>query len=50
MVMLDGYHRQYGLQSAYLLPVNLYGPFGNRDFTEPRDPGGADREVRHGDR
>lgn len=29
MVMLDGYHRQYGLQSAYLLPVNLYGPFDN---------------------
>ena len=29
MVMLDGYHRQYGLASAYVLPVNLYGPFDN---------------------
>jgi GDP-L-fucose synthase len=31
MVMLDGYHRQYGLRSAYLLPVNLYGPRDNFD-------------------
>ena len=31
MVMLDGYHRQYGLASAYLLPVNLYGPWDNFD-------------------
>lgn len=30
-VMLDGYHRQYGLRSAYVLPVNLYGPFDNFD-------------------
>ena len=29
LVMLDGYARQYGLRSAYLLPVNLYGPFDN---------------------
>ncbi|MSR69372.1 MAG: GDP-L-fucose synthase [Phycisphaerales bacterium] len=29
MVMLDGYHRQYGLKSAYVLPVNLYGPGDN---------------------
>ncbi len=29
MVMLDGYARQYGLKSSYLLPVNLYGPFDN---------------------
>ena len=29
MVMLDGYARQYGLRSAYLLPVNLYGPCDN---------------------
>ncbi len=29
MVMLDGYRRQYGLKSAYLLPVNLYGPHDN---------------------
>lgn len=29
MVMLDGYNRQYGLKSAYVLPVNLYGPFDN---------------------
>ena len=26
LVMLDGYRRQYGLNSAYVLPVNLYGP------------------------
>ena len=31
MVMLDGYQRQYGLRSAYLLPVNLYGPRDNFD-------------------
>ncbi len=31
MVMLDGYRRQYGLRSAYLLPVNLYGPWDNFD-------------------
>lgn len=29
MVMLDGYRRQYGLASAYVLPVNLYGPDDN---------------------
>lgn len=29
MVMLDGYRRQYGMASAFLLPVNLYGPFDN---------------------
>ena len=32
MVMLDGYKRQYGLASAYLLPVNLYGPWDNFDL------------------
>ncbi len=32
MVMLDGYARQYGLQSAYVLPVNLYGPHDNFDL------------------
>ena len=31
MVMLDGYRRQYGLASAYVLPVNLYGPHDNFD-------------------
>ncbi len=30
-VMLDGYRRQYGLASAYVLPVNLYGPWDNFD-------------------
>jgi GDP-L-fucose synthase len=30
-VMLDGYRREYGLQSAVLLPVNLYGPGDNFD-------------------
>ncbi len=29
MVMLDAYHRQYGLRSTYVLPVNLYGPGDN---------------------
>jgi GDP-L-fucose synthase len=33
MVMLDGYRRQYGLPSAYLLPVNLYGPWDNFDLS-----------------
>lgn len=32
MVMLDGYQRQYGLASSYLLPVNLYGPGDNFDL------------------
>ena len=32
MVMLDGYHRQYALASAYVLPVNLYGPGDNFDL------------------
>jgi GDP-L-fucose synthase len=32
LVMLDGYRRQYGLASAYVLPVNLYGPFDNFDL------------------
>lgn len=32
MVMLDGYKRQYGLNSTYLLPVNLYGPWDNFDL------------------
>jgi GDP-L-fucose synthase len=32
MVMLDGYNRQYALRSAYVLPVNLYGPGDNFDL------------------
>ncbi len=32
MVMLDGYRREHGLASAYLLPVNLYGPRDNFDL------------------
>jgi len=31
-VMLDAYHREYGLPSAVLLPVNLYGPGDNFDL------------------
>jgi GDP-L-fucose synthase len=30
-VMLDGYKRQYGLNSAVVVPVNLYGPGDNFD-------------------
>ena len=30
-VMLDGYRRQYGLNSAVVVPVNLYGPGDNFD-------------------
>lgn len=29
--MLDAYHRQHGLRSAYVIPVNLYGPGDNID-------------------
>jgi GDP-L-fucose synthase len=29
LVMLDAYRRQYGLRGAYVLPVNLYGPWDN---------------------
>jgi len=32
LVMLEGYRQQYGLRSAYLLPVNLYGPRDNFDL------------------
>lgn len=32
LVMLDSYHRQYGLNGVYVLPVNLYGPFDNFDL------------------
>jgi GDP-L-fucose synthase len=32
LVMLQGYREQYGLQSAYLMPVNLYGPRDNFDL------------------
>ena len=32
-VMLDGYRREYGLNSAVVVPVNLYGP---RDNFDPR--------------
>ncbi|MBB6430781.1 GDP-L-fucose synthase family protein [Algisphaera agarilytica] len=31
-VMLDGYRREYGLQSCMLIPVNLYGPNDNFDL------------------
>lgn len=31
VVMLDSYQRQYGLQSAVVLPTNLYGPYDNFD-------------------
>jgi GDP-L-fucose synthase len=30
-VMLDGYRREYGLESAVAVPVNLYGPGDNFD-------------------
>lgn len=33
MVMLDGYYRQYGLKSSYVMPVNLYGPWDNFDLS-----------------
>ncbi|MGH7144982.1 MAG: GDP-L-fucose synthase family protein [Planctomycetota bacterium] len=28
-MMLDAYHREYGMSCAYVLPVNLYGPEDN---------------------
>ena len=31
-VMLDGYKREYGLNSAVVVPVNLYGPGDNFDL------------------
>ncbi len=30
--MLDAYRLQYGMKSAYVLPVNLYGPWDNFDL------------------
>lgn len=32
LVMLQAYEQQYGLESAYVLPVNLYGPGDNFDL------------------
>lgn len=32
LVMLEAYHRQYGLKGTYVLPVNLYGPCDNFDL------------------
>ncbi|MFO0783008.1 MAG: GDP-L-fucose synthase [Phycisphaerales bacterium] len=32
LVMLAAYRQQYGLRSAYVLPVNLYGPWDNFDL------------------
>jgi GDP-L-fucose synthase len=32
LVMLDAYRQQYGMKSAYVLPVNLYGPHDNFDL------------------
>ena len=32
LVMLQGYREQYGLRSAYLMPVNLYGPGDSFDL------------------
>ncbi|HEX2160334.1 MAG TPA: GDP-L-fucose synthase [Thermoleophilaceae bacterium] len=32
LVMLQAYRQQYGLQSAYLMPVNLYGPGDDFDL------------------
>ena len=32
LVMLQAYRQQYGLRSAYVLPVNLYGPHDNFDL------------------
>jgi GDP-L-fucose synthase len=32
LVMLQAYREQYGLHSAYLMPVNLYGPGDNFDL------------------
>lgn len=32
LVMLDAYRMQYGMRSAYCLPVNLYGPNDNFDL------------------
>jgi len=31
-VMLDGYQREYGLNSSVVVPVNLYGPHDNFDL------------------
>ena len=32
LVMLQGYYEQYGMESAYVLPVNLFGPGDNFDL------------------
>ncbi len=32
MVQLQAYHQQYGMKSAFVIPVNLYGPGDNFDL------------------
>lgn len=29
---MDAYHKQYGLDCVYLIPVNMYGPYDNFDL------------------
>lgn len=31
-LMIDGYHRQYGFNGLFLIPVNMYGPNDNFDL------------------
>ena len=46
LVQSQAYRQQYGFNSIFLLPVNLYGPRRQlRPGQQPRDPG-ADQEVR----
>ena len=46
LVQSQAYRQQYGFNSIFLLPVNLYGPGDNFDPAElPRHPR-ADQEVR----
>ena len=47
LVQSQAYRQQYGFNSIFLLPVNLYGPRDNFDPRLARDPG-ADPEVRRG--
>ncbi len=48
LVQSQTYRQQYGYNSIFLLPVNLYGPRDNFDLeTQPRHPG-ADPQMRGG--
>ena len=48
LVQSQAYRQQYGFNSIFLLPVNLYGPGDNFDLRDLARHPGADPQVRRG--